>query len=332
MDMRVEDAAVMEQPRAMPDVSVVICTYNRPALMERALASALAQATPSGLVLEVVVVDNSAEGNAADTVARLAGGAAAAVRYVHATPSNIAVARNAGVAAARGSWIAFLDDDEEAAPGWIAALLGTAEQTGADFVFGPVEPVFAAGSPPSWDPSGSQFRKRLNLPDGADAPVHGALGHARSLGTVGTCNVLIRRNAMGDGTPFDPAFGRSGGEDSDFFRRRIRAGHRAAWAADALVSEVIPADRSDFDFMVRRTFKESQTHVRLLAKHSERPWWTAGQLMARGLLQATLWAPAQLLRRWLPPSLAAKARLGFARGTGKLLWRRDARHDSPLYN
>ena len=48
------------------------------------------------------------------------------VRYVHEPAAGVANARNAALAAARGDLIAFLDDDEEAAPGWLAALIDDA--------------------------------------------------------------------------------------------------------------------------------------------------------------------------------------------------------------
>ena len=50
----------------------------------------------------------------------------------------MAHARNSGVAAARAPLIAFLDDDEEAPPQWLAGLMQVQAETDADVVFGPV--------------------------------------------------------------------------------------------------------------------------------------------------------------------------------------------------
>jgi succinoglycan biosynthesis protein ExoM len=314
------------------NASVVICTYQRPALLARCLRSVLLQHVPDGCRFEIVVVDNSGDGNAEPVVAGCADGAAVPLRYVGDPRPNISRARNAGVAAARGRWIAFLDDDEEAGPGWLAALLASGETTGADIVFGPVEPVFET-APPAWDPEGASFYHRLDLPDGAEAPVHGEFGHARRLGKVGTCNVLIRREVFdGDPEPFDPAFGRSGGEDSDFFRRQTRAGRRIVWAARARATEWVPAERTTLEFMARRRFRDSQTHVRLLLKNSGRPWFVAVVLMARGALQAGLWGPVRALGASLPEPLAARARFGWTAGTGKLFWWRGLRRGDPAYN
>ena len=85
------------------------------------MRSAFGQAGVEVARLELVVADNDAEPSARETVERLAAQAPFAVRYVHEPISGVANARNAAVAAAEGGLIAFLDDDEEAAPGWLAA-------------------------------------------------------------------------------------------------------------------------------------------------------------------------------------------------------------------
>lgn len=93
------------------DVSVVIPTRGRPALLLRALDSVFAQSCPPREV--VVVVDGPDE----PTRSALAGCAHPALRVIF-NPRQLtaAGARNAGVAEARGSWIAFLDDDDEWLP------------------------------------------------------------------------------------------------------------------------------------------------------------------------------------------------------------------------
>jgi len=88
-----------------PLVSAIIPTYNNAALVAEAVDSALAQTYRP---LEVIVVD---DGSTDDTAARLAayGERIRVVRIEHAGP---AVARNAGIRAARGEFIAFLDSDD----------------------------------------------------------------------------------------------------------------------------------------------------------------------------------------------------------------------------
>jgi glycosyltransferase involved in cell wall biosynthesis len=88
-----------------PEISVIIPTYNRRAMLSEALASVHAQREAS---FEVIVVDDgSTDGTWSDLVA--AGGELHAIRSEHRGP---AAARNRGLALALGSLIAFLDSDD----------------------------------------------------------------------------------------------------------------------------------------------------------------------------------------------------------------------------
>jgi len=95
-------------------VSVIIPTYKRPHLVSRAVHSALSQTLAH---LEVVVV---VDGPDPEVEAVLGAIADPRLRVV-VLPQNrkLAGARNAGVRAARGTWVAFLDDDDE----WLPAKL-----------------------------------------------------------------------------------------------------------------------------------------------------------------------------------------------------------------
>ncbi len=97
----------------MPEVSVVIPTYNRALYIDRALRSVLAQTYTD---LEVIVVD---DGSTDDTPGRVQALAQAdsRIRYVrHETNQGAQAARNTGIQAAQGNYIAFLDSDDEWLP------------------------------------------------------------------------------------------------------------------------------------------------------------------------------------------------------------------------
>jgi glycosyltransferase involved in cell wall biosynthesis len=94
----------------MNDISVVLLTYNRAAWLERALRGALAQTRPP---LEIIVVDNGSTDGTPE-VLRRAAAADPRVRVLTLSAADgISAARNAGASLARGTYLAFLDDDDQ---------------------------------------------------------------------------------------------------------------------------------------------------------------------------------------------------------------------------
>lgn len=113
-----------------PDVSVVIPTRNRRALLRRALRTVLGQ---QGVAVEVVVVDEASHDGTGDFVTRLGDPRISLVR--HDAALGVGAARNAGIARARAPWVGFLDDDDLWAPDKLAAQLEVAARTDAAWVY-----------------------------------------------------------------------------------------------------------------------------------------------------------------------------------------------------
>ncbi|MFA5367030.1 MAG: glycosyltransferase [Dehalococcoidia bacterium] len=103
-------------------ISAVICTYRHPDMLRAAVKSLLNQTLPAE-EYEIIVVDNNSQDETANVVNELAETVSHPVRYIFEGQQGLSYARNAGIEAARGDIIAFLDDDAEADPGWLAALL-----------------------------------------------------------------------------------------------------------------------------------------------------------------------------------------------------------------
>ena len=127
-------------------ISVVIATYNRAALVRRAINSVLSQGVAD---LDVVVVDDGSTDDT-DSAVRSFG---APVRYVRRDNGERGAARNTGIAAADGDVIAFLDSDDEWLPGHLsritAAFAATADAglvySGAEFFDDTSERIFFVG-------------------------------------------------------------------------------------------------------------------------------------------------------------------------------------------
>lgn len=293
----------------MVEVTVVIPTFRRPASLRRALASCARQAHAPAF--EVVVVDNCPDQSARDTVQGFASDAAVSVRYTHEARAGVAAARNTGVAAAHGRFIAFLDDDEEADANWLAALVATQRETGADAVFGAVIAEIDGAPPRDAELYLAPFTRLFSEPSGLVARRHVA--------SLGTGNSLFDRAALGI-SPFDPALGLAGGEDSALIKRFVREERKLAWAREARVKEYLPADRANLTFLVKRRFSAGQVRTSTCVAAAPREPAQVLKWMAVGAVQVGVWGTLAAAASVVRPSAAKRFLCNASGGLGKVLW------------
>jgi succinoglycan biosynthesis protein ExoM len=227
-------------------VAVCIATYRRPEGLRRLLRALEAQAfdgVPPDV--EVVVVDNDDAGSAREVCAETGAGYRWPLRYVVEPRQGISFARNRAVASApeTADRIAFLDDDETPSPRWMAELLRVGRESQASVVAGPVLSRFE-GPVPRWIREGAFFDR--------PRPATGTL-----LPYTHTGNVMVDARVFREVMPhFDERLALTGGEDTEFFLRVARAGHRIAWADGAEVEEWVPGSRARTGWLVRRAYRK----------------------------------------------------------------------------
>lgn len=236
-------------------IDIGIATYRRHSLAET-LASLAHQRLPEGVTMRVIVADNDEEPSAQVMVAGCAEKLGLHVVYRHAPARNISIARNACLDAASGDYLAFIDDDEIASPDWLAELLAVAEASRAEAVLGPMQAIYLAEAP-AWLRAGDYHSTRPVFVRGA-------------IETGYTTNVLLRRAAPTLAPlRFREAFGITGGEDTDYFRRLTRVGGRIAYAEAALTYEGVPPTRATFGWLWRRRTRYGETHAALLREEGK---------------------------------------------------------------
>ena len=229
---------------ALPCIDVCVCTCRRPQQLARLLEALAAQRRAGRFDLRLVVVDNDPAASAEAIVRAFSARTELALRHAHEPVPNIARARNRACSLAQAEFVAMIDDDELPGPDWLAQLLDTLRARDADGVLGPVRPRYEA-PPPAWVVRGG-FCERARHPTGT------RLRRARELRTG---NLLIRRaSLLAEPGPFDEALGRSGGEDTDFFRRRLARGDTYVWCDEAPVWEAVPAERLTRGYFLRRAW------------------------------------------------------------------------------
>jgi glycosyltransferase involved in cell wall biosynthesis len=234
------------------DISVVVVTHNRASMLRRGLETIINQVTAGRFSYEVLVVDDGSTDNTATVVQQAANNSndysTTAVRYVFQNKGGEARARNRGIKAACGRWIAFIDDDELAEADWLGELYGVARTKGADCVDGPIHLLLPANFQAGLAPRirahlGEKF---VTSDDGRKSPKD----------TLGTNNVLLNTAIFGQIGDFDVAIGygpEAYGTDADFFTRLEDGGFKIAYAPRALVHHVIPESRMQV-FSIKRSF------------------------------------------------------------------------------
>ncbi len=226
----------------MGRVVIVLPTHNRAASLRRALRSIVAQLRECPGA-SAIVVDN----NSSDETPAVCREFSPRVHHVKESRQGLSYARNTGVTAAaavgRDDILAFMDDDVEAAPGWLAALARAFEEhPGIDCVGGRVLPN-RADRLPSWITR--DHWAPLALQDHGD---HVRVFDERSATGLIGANVAFRGDVFERIGGFCPEVQRVGDgigstEDHEFLRRLYAAGGKALYTPAAVVTTEVPPDR-----------------------------------------------------------------------------------------
>lgn len=195
-----------------PRISVIVCAYNESAVVAECLDSMKACRYPA---LEVLICDDGST----DTTREIA--RAYPFRLLELDHGGLSRARNAGIAAASGEIVAFIDADAYCHPDWLFHVAISLEDEGVMGTGGPNLPVEGVG-----------FAERAiaYAPGGA---THVLTADDRAEHVPG-CNMAFRRDALLAVGGFDPAF-TSAGDDVDVCWKVLDGGAQIGFAAAAQV-------------------------------------------------------------------------------------------------
>jgi hypothetical protein len=250
------------------DVSVVVPTRNRSALLSMTLRSVLRQ---QDVDIEVIVVD---EASTDDTPAVLAALGDARVRVIHhETPRGVSSARNRGAAHACGEWLAFLDDDDLWAPDKLTQQLHAAQAVGRDWAY--------AGSVNITDHCRIVYGRPPLLPE----EVMAALPRYNAIPGGGS-NVVVRRTTWLQAGPFDTRLRNT--EDWEMWIRLAKHGPPACVCSPLIGYRVHNSNSSlDIAEIVRGT-KLIETMHQTTANWGGLHRWMAESCLRRGQRGAAL--------------------------------------------
>jgi glycosyltransferase involved in cell wall biosynthesis len=223
-------------------VSVVISTYNRAAVLPRALESIVSQDV-NDFVYEIIVVDNNSNDNTRSVIESYLARGGPQIRYVFERQQGVSFGRNAGIAASCAPIIAFFDDDVFVPRDWLATIKKIMDQhPEVDFIGGKVLPEWPVTPPPWLTPSNWS---PLALVDYGPTPCY--VSQENQLCLVGA-NLTVRRSLLESIGKFSPDLQRvrdtiGSMEDHELLIRAWRAGKRGLYAPDVVVRTSVPETR-----------------------------------------------------------------------------------------
>jgi glycosyltransferase involved in cell wall biosynthesis len=289
------------EPLMTMQLSVVVGTYNRAHLLGGTLAALASQGVPHSLRWEIVLVDNNSSDATAEVIAEFSRTTATPVRYVFERQQGLSHARNRGIREARGSIIAFTDDDVLPAADWIAEVVGAMDRWNAHGVGGRILPRWET-SPPRWLIDNRRLLNRIAI---MDFQAGRLLALPLDDGPqVWGANMAFRRELFEQIGEFDPRRGLVGkklfrGEDTDMVDRALKRGLRIAYDPALTVFHRISSDRMRKAYFRKLTFDNAQLGARI----------TPG-FGGRGFLGAPLWSYRMAMAdfwKWLLLALLGRA-------------------------
>jgi len=237
-------------------ISVLICTYNRAALLRETLDALQEMEPPDACSVEIVVVDNNSTDKTTAAVAESSEGARYPVILIREHRQGKSFALNAGLSAATGDVLALTDDDVLPAADWLVRIVQAFRTHSVKFVFGKVLPRWQSAPPPELlTPQAQDIWGPLAIVDYGDAPSHYTpTCHGQRL-PIGA-NLAILRSVLVSIGGWRTDLGKVNntlisGEDHEIFMRLRRYGCYAGYYdPEIVVRHLVPTQR-----MTRRYFR-----------------------------------------------------------------------------
>jgi glycosyltransferase involved in cell wall biosynthesis len=251
-----------------PLLSVVLCTYNRARMAERALLSVCRQSLRRDRY-EIIVVDNNSRDETADRIAAVQARYPDVV-YVKELKQGLSHARNRGFAESSGDYVLYMDDDAIAPSEYLETVARLLHQYAPDILGGPIYPFYVLPKP-RWFRDDWEIRR------------YAAESGFALKGGISGSNFVIRRPWLERIGMFDPALGMKGsemrlGEDRqalETYRALVpEAEQRVYYALEAPMLHLVPAMKMQLGYMLRRHFAAGR--LKVTVKGTARTWSALG--------------------------------------------------------
>lgn len=232
----------------MKSLSVILCTWNRAALLGRTLDGLRTLRMPEGVDVEFIVVDNNSTDDTGAVVARrIADWSPGRLRCIREVRQGKQFALNAGIEAATGEVLAFTDDDVSIRSDWLVEICRLFADDTLDLAGGKTGALWPEGAAPRW------FNlSMLAVVAGVDLGEQVLCPPPADYAPAGT-NLIARRTLFQRIGGFSETHVRH--MDYEFGMRAARLGARIAYVPSLVVETDVPPTSVDRRYFRRWYFK-----------------------------------------------------------------------------
>jgi len=295
------------------DITVCVCTRDRPGYLGDCLAGLLRQ-TVDPTQFDILVVDSASNSTAREAI-RYVVDSVAHARLLRVDRPGVSLARNAGAAAADGRYIAYIDDDAIPAPDWIERILAALDENEPPpaLIGGRILPQWEAPMPGWWPP---QLRGTLSIIEFEGSGEYRTEALPRGLEPYGA-NMIVHAEALRAVGGFGGRSGRVGNmllsdEDVQLAWRLQAAGFTVRYDSRIVVRHQIQASRLTPRWLLARLYWQGVSTVitRRLLGDARAVW----RELPRRLALTGFLAPLALVPTDSPAFVECRWRLAYAAG------------------
>jgi glycosyltransferase involved in cell wall biosynthesis len=295
-------------------ITVILCTYNRSGYLRTALDSVAASILPESVGWYVLVVDNNSNDQTREVVEEYCAKYPDHFKYLFEPTPGKSHALNAGILAADGDVLVFMDDDVTVEPTWLQNLT-------------------AALSKGDWAGTGGRIILQwpASVPEwlAKEGPLarHGFPGFDQGteqcalIGPPFGTNMAFRKTMFEKHGGFRLDLGPSPhneirNEDTEFGRRLLSAGERIRYEPDAIVYHPVPAEKLTKKHLLKWGFDKGRGDAREINVRPSQGsrqlaawifrWLTAFDPVKRFHAKVIVWEKAGALREWWHKSFGGK--------------------------
>lgn len=223
-------------------LDVIIPTYNRADLLKLTLESLLTAAVPSGLEVNVTVVDNNSKDGTKLLVQSFQERFGERIRYHFESKQGRSHALNAGITSTAGDLVGMIDDDEEIDSAWCQTVFEAFSSKQLDFIGGPYVPRWAIPVP-EWLPP--QYGGVVGSVEGGDKEMPFGSNYP---GILMGGNAVLKRSILEKVGLYATWLGRTdkrllSGEDEDLYHRLLAAGAKGMYLPNLIIYHHVPPER-----------------------------------------------------------------------------------------